>query len=136
MLEKLCECGCGETTPIATRTRSGRDQFKGQPLRFINGHNSRLLSSEEQARRASLRDPDALRYSGSPENYVKYKGRHMHRVEAEKMLGRPLEPGEIVHHKDGNKWNNDHSNLEVMTQSQHLTLHNHIRWHGKLPTPT
>jgi len=136
MLEKLCECGCGGITPIATRTRSNRGQFKGQPLRFINGHNSRLLSPEEQARRASFRDSDALRYSGSTENYVKYKGRHMHRVEAEKMLGRPLEPGEIVHHKDGNKWNNDHSNLEVMTQSQHLSLHNHIRWHGNLPTPT
>jgi hypothetical protein len=136
MLQKLCECGCGEFTPIAHRTRSGRGQKKGEPLRFINGHNSRLLTSEEQARRASFRDPDALRYSGSPENYIKYKGRHMHRVEAEKMLGRPLEPGEIVHHKDGNKWNNDHSNLEVMTQSEHLRIHNHIRWHGKQNTST
>lgn len=136
MLQNFCECGCGEITPIAVRTRSNRGQFKGQPLRFINGHNSRLFSPEEQSRRAAHRNSDALRYSGSPDNYVKYKGRHMHRVEAEKMLGRKLLPGEIVHHKDGNKWNNDHSNLEVMTQSQHLTLHNHIRWHGKLPTPT
>lgn len=131
MSQHLCECGCGLPTPIASRTRSSRGQVKGEPLRFINGHNSRLLSSEEQTRRASFRDPDALRYTGSPDNYIKYKGRHLHRVEAEKMLGRQLLPGEVVHHKDGNKWNNEHSNLEVMTQADHARIHCMERWHGK-----
>ena len=37
---KLCECGCGRPTPIATRNRYQRGQVKGEPLRFISGHNS------------------------------------------------------------------------------------------------
>jgi hypothetical protein len=126
----LCECGCGLPTPIATRTRSSRGQKKGEPLRFINGHNSRLFDSEEQARRAAFRNKDALRYSGQRTNYVKLGGRHMHRVIVEQKLGRPLLLGEIVHHKDGDKWNNSPENLEVMTQAEHARIHNHKRWHG------
>lgn len=130
-LTKLCECGCGQPTPIAPRTRSSRGQIKGQPLRFINGHNSRLLTPEEQRRRNAFRDPGLERYTGSRANYIKLLGRHMHRVIAEQMLGRPLQKGEIVHHKDGDKWNNDPSNLEIMTQAEHARIHCHIRWHGK-----
>ena len=49
----------------------------------------------------------------------------MHRVVAEQMLGRELEKGEIVHHIDGDKWNNKPENLQVMTQSEHIKLHLH-----------
>lgn len=122
----LCACGCGKPAPIAKRTRGGRGQVKGQFLRFISGHNAVLFDSEEQKRRASFRNPDALRYSGSRNNYIKYKGRHMHRVVAEQTLNRPLQKGEIVHHKDGDKWNNSPENLEVMTQSEHIKLHIHL----------
>lgn len=46
-----------------------------------------------------------------------------HQVVAEKMLCRPLAPGEVVHHKDGNKGHNDPSNLEVTTQAAHIREH-------------
>ena len=36
-----------------------------------------------------------------------------HRIVMEKKLGRPLESHERVHHKDGDKKNNDPSNLEL-----------------------
>lgn len=36
---KLCECGCGNPAPIAKRNNKGRGYVKGQPIRFINGHN-------------------------------------------------------------------------------------------------
>jgi ssDNA-binding Zn-finger/Zn-ribbon topoisomerase 1 len=41
-----------------------------------------------------------------------------------KMLDRPLEKWEVVHHKDGNKLNNppDCSNYELVTRQSHLTV--------------
>ncbi len=42
-----------------------------------------------------------------------------HRVVAEQMIGRPLLSSEIVHHIDGNRANNDPSNLQIMTKQEH-----------------
>lgn len=36
----LCQCGCGQPAPIATRTTKARGRIKGQPVKFIRGHNS------------------------------------------------------------------------------------------------
>jgi hypothetical protein len=38
---KLCECGCGEPTAIATRTRPQKGWVKGQAVRYRPGHNGR-----------------------------------------------------------------------------------------------
>ena len=63
--------------------------------------------------------PDFKRVS-----YAKHYGRHLHRVVAEEMLGRPLLKGEVVHHKDGDKQNNNPSNLEVFSsQAEHAREH-------------
>lgn len=47
----------------------------------------------------------------------------LHRVLVENRLGRLLAPGEVVHHKDGDKANDDPSNLEVMDSADHSRLH-------------
>lgn len=39
---KLCECGCGQKTNLATRTDKKRGLVKGQPYRFIAHHALRL----------------------------------------------------------------------------------------------
>ena len=41
MQHKLCECGCGQETPLASQTNRSRGYVKGEPIRFINGHNRR-----------------------------------------------------------------------------------------------
>ena len=46
-----------------------------------------------------------------------------HRVVVENYLGRVLEDWEVVHHKDGNKLNNDISNLEVLSKQEHARIH-------------
>jgi hypothetical protein len=47
-----------------------------------------------------------------------------HRLVAEEKLGRRLGEGEMVHHKDENKLNNDPDNLEVVKgNAEHLVLH-------------
>ena len=61
---------------------------------------------------------------GSGKSYPRIYGRHMHRIMAEEILGRKLEPGEVVHHKDGNKQNYDKDNLTVFeSQKEHAKMH-------------
>lgn len=37
----LCECECGQETKLATKTAATHGHIKGQPLRFVKGHNGR-----------------------------------------------------------------------------------------------
>lgn len=46
-----------------------------------------------------------------------------HRLVMEQKLGRSLEPHEVVHHKDGDKLNNDPENLELTTLPEHTGEH-------------
>jgi len=77
----------------------------------------------EQTRRENNRAAQMASRPSSQGYYVKFYRRHEHRVVAEQMLGRALVKGEIVHHIDGNRRNNDPSNLRIMTQSEHVKLH-------------
>jgi hypothetical protein len=50
----------------------------------------------------------------------------------EEHIGRYLKPGEVVHHIDGDKTNNDISNLMLLTNSDHMKLHAILRRAKKL----
>ena len=47
----------------------------------------------------------------------------LHHHIMEQILGRKLAKDEVVHHIDGNKLNNDPSNLQVMTRAEHSRIH-------------
>lgn len=49
----------------------------------------------------------------------------------ENKIGRSLQSGEYVHHIDGDKSNNDPSNLQLVTQSEHAKIHG---WHRNITT--
>lgn len=63
--------------------------------------------------------------------YLRFKdsGKLVHRWKAEKMLGRKLRPGEVVHHKNKSKRDNRYSNLEVFpSRKSHFAKHVEDAW--------
>lgn len=56
----------------------------------------------------------------------------LHRLIMEAKIGRYLNKKEIVHHKDGDKYNNHWDNLEVLSASEHMIEHNKTRLRGSL----
>lgn len=69
--------------------------------------------------------------------YWRFKDSDMlvHRYVAKKSLGRNLKFNEVVHHQDGDKWNNRPYNLYVCTQTEHENIHmNNLKqcgnWYG------
>jgi len=67
--------------------------------------------------------------------YLRFKGsdKLVHRWVAEKKIKRKLKKGEVVHHKDRNKKNNNSYNLHVFSsQKQHDFIHKKdAKKHGK-----
>jgi hypothetical protein len=71
--------------------------------------------------------PDGSTYIDKKWGYVmeKFEGKwyKQHRLVIERLLGRPLKRGEVVHHKNGVRSDNSIENLELMTDQEHRSHH-------------
>jgi hypothetical protein len=127
----LCQCGCGEPAPISRR---------GKQRRFIKNHYPRVQPKRYGADNPNWKGGVARRtggrigiYSpGHPNAELVGKGKtpyvFRYRLEAEKHLGRYLEPGEVVHHVDDQPTNDVAENLEVKpSQAEHAREHYYRR---------
>ena len=62
--------------------------------------------------------------TGEGKGYEKTYSQHTHRIVMEEKIGRKLLPGEIVHHEDENKRNNNPDNLILFaSQAEHARYH-------------
>jgi hypothetical protein len=126
---RLCECGCGQTTRIATRTSAARGERRGEPNRFLKGHNGSVNPATGAASSAwnggkavvgkgyiGIYRPDHPR---AVSGYVLE-----HVLIAERALGKALTAEHPVHPFDEVRTNNTNDNLVVCEdQAYHSLLH-------------
>ena len=121
MIQVICE-ECGKIVfQSPAQVRRSKQHFCSRKCHMI--HMNRIMNPERMTPEVREKLRSAKLGKGKGKTYMKTYGRHTHRVVAEEKLGRPLKKGEVVHHIDGNKRNNDPSNLMVMTQSEHCRIH-------------
>lgn len=153
----LCECGCGGATPLARTTVVALGQYKGYPMRFLHGHNMRLVV-KEKTRKAMERRRIGQRgyvYLLRPEHPAATKSGYVleHRVIYEESRGVRLPAATDVHHINGDKTDNRPENLIALAKVEHKRAHAlangvvslflddklleaakaHVREHGTLP---
>lgn len=97
-----CQCGCGQKTPLSKNTSKARGLVKGQPTRFILGHQVPTGESSVHWKGGSWNNGDGyvvVTAKGHPR--ADPHGRIFeHILIAEQALGRHLPPGAQVHHTD------------------------------------
>jgi hypothetical protein len=71
-------------------------------------------------------------YERNPYPRYKVQGEtlYWHRGVAEVELDRPLKPGEVIHHIDGDQWNADPSNLIVFSSQRAHMIYEHWQRRG------
>lgn len=94
---------------IATQFKKGKNHFKWKGGKIINKDGYLLIWNKKH--------PNC--------NYCGYVQKH--RLVMEKFINRYLTKNEVVHHINENKLDNRISNLQLMTKSQHMKLHNSLR---------
>ena len=117
-----CQCGCGRKTKLASETNHRTGSIKGKPLRFIHGHNrpnwkgGKSWSGNAKQKYTIIRNLDHPR---AHNGYV-----HEHILVAEKVLGKLLPQGAVVHHRNKNSQDNRTNNLIICeNDSYHQLLH-------------
>lgn len=121
----LCCCGCGQSTRIAECANSRTGDVKGEPRRFLKGHQTRRPSPP--GRRLST-GGYVLLFAPEHPRATTNGSVFEHIVVAEKALGRLLPLGAVVHHVNDEKAENRNDNLVILeNNSEHKSLHRRRR---------
>ncbi len=110
-----CGCGCGQSLP------EGR--------RFVSYHHLPLIKRRGPKGDAHPRWQGGRSFGVYLKTFVASRGRYVreHVLIAERALGKRLPPLAVVHHHDGDTWNNRNANLVICQNTgYHRLLHQRL----------
>ena len=120
-MSRLCECGCGQPTLSATYDYPARDVVKGQPMRYIHGHNTRRFNPGYSVDIKT----GCWVWTGAIDNkgYGRTPGNALaHREQYVERFG-PIPRGRVLHHTCRNRRCVNPFHLQPLTRRGHSGLH-------------
>lgn len=133
MIKKgLCQCGCGNKTTIAKQSVSRDGYIKGQPIKFIRGHNFRGCIGPNGSRWKGGKYLDSKGYMiiWKPDHPRADKNGCVleHILVAEEVFGKSLPDKAVIHHVNENRSDNRKENLIIcQNENYHRFLHQRMR---------
>jgi hypothetical protein len=122
-----CECGCGKKAPIARRTRGCFGHVKGQPLRFINGHNTTGRRDWVETDAGCWEWQGTLSVEGYGVLRIDYAQVKAHRWVYEQRVG-PIPDGLVIDHLCRNRRCVNPDHLDVVTLGENTRRSNEHRY--------
>jgi hypothetical protein len=124
----LCLCGCGQETRIARQSKTERGWIRGQPIRFISGHNGRgNLHYDWKGGQTHNGQGYLMTRAVGHEKAIRMKGGYVydHILRAEETLGKSLPRKAVVHHHPSKE--SPQCLIICENQGYHLLLHRRHR---------
>ena len=133
--DHLCECGCKQFTYRRKSSRKAKGVVAGEAYKYLQGHMTRINPIINGPQRGEnnhnwkggkhIHNNGYISVNPDPGHERFGNGSILEHIYiAEKVLGRRLKKGEIIHHVDENPQNNLYENLVICpSQSYHFLLH-------------
>lgn len=127
LLERICEERKGKPSKLLGRHLS--DEVKRKMSEAHSGHYNKPTEFGGHAKKRNdgyIKVYCPTHQAATKDGYVME-----HRLIMENLIGRQLEQNEVVHHKNHTRDDNRIENLQLMTISEHMSMHMKERWAEK-----